>query len=98
MAHTQYYGWALANRAALMPPKAQVDESIAIVQAARERLKGELVIDLVVPDYYARYPEALRRRLGAGRDQRVADRQGAAVPRRRIDSGPRILERARSFA
>jgi pyrroloquinoline quinone biosynthesis protein E len=57
VAHTQYYGWALANRAALMPPKAQVDESIAIVQAARERLKGELVIDLVVPDYYARYPK-----------------------------------------
>ena len=84
VAHTQYYGWALANRAALMPPKAQVDESIAIVQAARERLKGELVIDLVVPDYYARYPEALRGRLGAGRDQCVADRQGAALPRRRI--------------
>jgi PqqA peptide cyclase len=57
VAHTQYYGWALANRAALMPPKSQVDESIAIVQAARERLKGELVIDLVVPDYYARYPK-----------------------------------------
>ena len=57
VAHTQYYGWALANRAALMPSKAQVDESIAIVQAARERLKGELVIDLVVPDYYARYPK-----------------------------------------
>ena len=29
VAHTQYYGWALANRAALMPPKAEVDESIA---------------------------------------------------------------------
>ena len=28
-----------------------------IVEAARERLKGELVIDLVVPDYYARYPK-----------------------------------------
>jgi pyrroloquinoline quinone biosynthesis protein E len=54
VAHSQYYGWALANRAALMPPKSQVDESIAIVQAARARLKGELVIDLVVPDYYAR--------------------------------------------
>jgi PqqA peptide cyclase len=57
IAHTQYYGWALANRAALMPPKAEVDESIAVVEAARTRLKGELVIDMVVPDYYARYPK-----------------------------------------
>ena len=57
VAHTQYYGWALANRAALMPSRKQVDESIAIVEAARVRLKGELVIDMVVPDYYARYPK-----------------------------------------
>ena len=57
VAHTQYYGWALANRAALMPPRAEVDESIAVVEEARTRLKGELVIDMVVPDYYARYPK-----------------------------------------
>ena len=57
VAHTQYYGWALANRAALMPPKAEVDKSIAVVEEARARLKGELVIDMVVPDYYARYPK-----------------------------------------
>ena len=40
-----------------MPPRAQVEESIALVEAARVRLKGELVIDMVVPDYYARYPK-----------------------------------------
>ena len=98
VAHTQYYGWALANRAALMPPKAQVDESIAIVQAARERLKGELVIDLVVPDYYARYPKPCAG--GWGRVAINVSPTGKAlpVPRRRIDSGPRILERARPFA
>src|SRR5277367_4523917 len=47
VAHTQYYGWALLNRAALMPPRKQVEESIAIVEAARVRLKGELVIDKI---------------------------------------------------
>ncbi len=57
IAHTQYYGWALANRAALMPPRQEVDRSIALVEEARARLKGELVIDMVVPDYYARYPK-----------------------------------------
>ena len=30
----------------------------AIVEAARKRLEGRLVIDLVVPDYYAAYPKA----------------------------------------
>ena len=58
VAHTQYYGWAYVNRAALMPARADVDRSIAVVEEARERLAGTLVIDLVVPDYYARYPKA----------------------------------------
>jgi pyrroloquinoline quinone biosynthesis protein E len=58
IAHTQYYGWALRNRAALMPTRAEVERSVATVEAARRRLAGRLVIDLVVPDYYARYPKA----------------------------------------
>ncbi|BCM86517.1 pyrroloquinoline quinone biosynthesis protein PqqE [Methylobacterium indicum] len=58
VAHTQYYGWAYVNRAALMPAKPDVDRSIRTVEEARERLKGQLVIDLVVPDYYAKYPKA----------------------------------------
>ena len=58
IAHTQYYGWAYVNRAALMPNRAEVDRSIAVVEDARRRLQGDLVIDLVVPDYYASYPKA----------------------------------------
>jgi PqqA peptide cyclase len=57
VAHTQYYGWALANRAALMPTRAQTERSIELVEEARVRLKGVLVIDYVVPDYYARFPK-----------------------------------------
>ncbi|MDQ0467110.1 pyrroloquinoline quinone biosynthesis protein PqqE [Labrys wisconsinensis] len=57
IAHTQYYGWAYANRAALMPTRAEADASVAVVEAARERLKGTLVIDLVLPDYYGLYPK-----------------------------------------
>jgi pyrroloquinoline quinone biosynthesis protein E len=56
-AHVQYYGWALANRQALMPTRKQVLESAELVARARERLKGVLVIDFVVPDYYARRPK-----------------------------------------
>jgi PqqA peptide cyclase len=57
IAHTQYYGWALANRAALMPPREETEAAIALVEEARPGLKGRLVIDMVVPDYYARFPK-----------------------------------------
>jgi pyrroloquinoline quinone biosynthesis protein E len=57
VAHVQYYGWALANRAALMPTRAQLDRSVEIVKAARERYGDRLLIDFVVPDYYATHPK-----------------------------------------
>jgi PqqA peptide cyclase len=58
IAHTQYYGWALANRAALLPTRAQLEKAVAIVAAAEKRLAGRIRIDSVVPDYYAKYPKA----------------------------------------
>lgn len=57
VASVQYYGWALRNRQALMPTRAQVERGTETVRDARERLKGRLVIDYVVPDYYARRPK-----------------------------------------
>jgi PqqA peptide cyclase len=58
VAHVQYYGWALRNRAALLPSREQLDRATADVEAARARLKGVLTIDYVVPDYYAHRPKA----------------------------------------
>ena len=58
VAHTQYYGWGLVNRAALMPSREQLDAATAVVEEARVRLRGQLVIDYVTPDYYARRPKA----------------------------------------
>jgi len=80
VAHVQYYGWALANRAALLPSREQLDQATATVDAARARLTGRLVIDYVVPDYYAHRPESLHGRLGAALSERHTGRQGAAVP------------------
>src|SRR5437868_2885886 len=57
IAHVQYYGWALKNRAALMPSPEQVDRAVATVADLRVRHHGRIVIDAVVPDYYARYPK-----------------------------------------
>ena len=58
VAHVQYYGWALANRASMLPTRLQLEQATATVQAARQRLKGILTIDYVVPDYYAHKPKA----------------------------------------
>ena len=57
IAHVQYYGWALQNRAALMPTAAQVARAAEAVEALRQRHHGEIVIDAVVPDYHARLPK-----------------------------------------
>jgi pyrroloquinoline quinone biosynthesis protein E len=57
IAHAQYYGWALKNRAALMPSAEQVMRAAAAVEDLRRRHHGEIVIDAVVPDYYARLPK-----------------------------------------
>ena len=57
IAHVQYYGWALQNRAALMPTEAQVRRAAATVEELRRKHRGEIVIDAVVPDYHARLPK-----------------------------------------
>ena len=57
IAHVQYYGWALQNRAALMPTPEQVKRAVGEVERLRERHHGRIVIDAVVPDYYAKYPK-----------------------------------------
>jgi pyrroloquinoline quinone biosynthesis protein E len=57
IAHVQYYGWALKNRAALMPSREQVEQAVREVETLRAQHRGHIVIDAVVPDYYARYPK-----------------------------------------
>jgi pyrroloquinoline quinone biosynthesis protein E len=57
VAHTQYYAWALKNRAALIPTREQFYRSVEITNAARERLKGILVFDVVAHDHYAVRPK-----------------------------------------
>ncbi|MBV9908022.1 MAG: SPASM domain-containing protein, partial [Hyphomicrobiales bacterium] len=45
------------NRARLMPTPAQVERARALIEELRERHRGRIVIDAVVPDYHARYPK-----------------------------------------
>jgi pyrroloquinoline quinone biosynthesis protein E len=58
VAHVQYYGWALANRDALLPTREHLLEATRVVTEARQALRGRLVIDYVVPDYHAARPKA----------------------------------------
>jgi len=78
IAHTQYYGWALANRAALMPTRAQVEKSIAVITEAEKRLAGRIRIDSVLPDYFAKYPKACMG--GWGRKLILVNPEGKALP------------------
>jgi pyrroloquinoline quinone biosynthesis protein E len=58
IAHVQYYGWALKNHAQLMPTRTQVERAVEVVERLRKQHHGQIVIDAVVPDYYARFPKA----------------------------------------
>jgi PqqA peptide cyclase len=78
IANVQYYGWALRNREALLPTRKQLDKSIEIMEAARERLKGKLRIDFVFPDYYAKYPKPCMN--GWGHQQMLIDPAGRVLP------------------
>ena len=57
LANVQFYGWAYRNRAALMPTLDQVQRGEAIVEAARERLRGSMEIVYVLPDYFGEFPK-----------------------------------------
>ena len=78
IAHTQYYGWALKNRAALLPTRVQLDKAVEAVAAAEKRLAGRIRVDFVVPDYYARFPKACMG--GWGRRLMLINPAGKVLP------------------
>ena len=78
IANTQYYGWALSNRAALMPTREQVERATETVEAARGRVAGRLQIDYVAPDYHAVLPKPCMG--GWGREFLVVTPSGRVMP------------------
>jgi pyrroloquinoline quinone biosynthesis protein E len=58
LANTQYLGWALTNRRALLPTREQLARARAVAAAARDRLRGRMEVLFVTPDYYARFPKS----------------------------------------
>ena len=98
IAHVQYYGWALKNRTVLMPTAEQVERAAVEVEELRQRHHGKIVIDAVVPDYYARLPKPCVG--GWGRRSLNVTPAGKVLPchAAEIDTRPRILVGARAFA
>jgi pyrroloquinoline quinone biosynthesis protein E len=78
LANTQYYGWALRNRAALLPSRAQLERADGVVREAHERLQGRMEIIYVLPDYYGRYPKPCMG--GWGRMQLTVVPDGGVLP------------------
>ncbi len=78
LANTQYYGWALHNRTALLPTWEQLQRAESVVQAARVRLAKQMQIIYVIPDYYSRYPKPCMG--GWGRQQLTVAPNGDVLP------------------
>lgn len=65
LANTQYYGWAHANEAQLMPTRAQLDEAEAVVERYRRTHGEQCRIFFVVPDYFEHRPKRCMNGWGA---------------------------------
>jgi PqqA peptide cyclase len=78
LANTQYLGWALTNRRALLPTREQLDRARAAARAARDRLRGSMELLFVMPDYYAEFPKSCMD--GWGRRFILVSPDGLALP------------------
>ena len=77
LAHTQYYGWALRNRASLLPTASQVRQAAVMVRGARAR-HPELAIIYVASDYHETTPKPCMN--GWGSRQLTITPDGTVLP------------------
>lgn len=78
IAHAQYYGWALANRASLLPTADQVEAAHAAVARMRQEVGTGFLIDYVVPDHFSRFPKPCMN--GWGRQSLNVTPRGKVLP------------------
>ncbi|PSL54236.1 pyrroloquinoline quinone biosynthesis protein E [Saccharothrix carnea] len=65
LANTQYYGWALRNRAALLPTEEQLARAGEVVADAQARLAQVMEIVYVIADYHEAHPKPCMHGWGA---------------------------------
>lgn len=78
LAATQYAGWALINRGALLPTKEQLDRARAKAREAKARLSDRMEILCVLADYYSDLPKTCMD--GWGRRYVVVTPDGLVLP------------------
>jgi PqqA peptide cyclase len=78
LANTQYLGWALVNRRMLLPTREQLDAAREVARQARRRLRGQMEVLFVTPDYYADFPKGCMD--GWGRRFLVVSPDGLVLP------------------
>jgi pyrroloquinoline quinone biosynthesis protein E len=78
LANTQYHGWALRNRDALLPTVEQMARARERARAAKERLSGRIEVAFVLPDYFSERPRACMD--GWGHSSLVVAPDGVAMP------------------
>ncbi|GIE88595.1 pyrroloquinoline quinone biosynthesis protein PqqE [Actinoplanes regularis] len=78
LAHTQFYGWGLLNRTALMPTAEQVRRANRAAQAVRDRYADRAEIVYVEPDYHTGRPKPCMN--GWGARQFAVSPAGAVLP------------------
>lgn len=78
LANTQYYGWALRNRAVLLPTREQLEQAEAVVNERRSRYDAQCQILFVVPDYFEERPKCCMN--GWGSIFLVVAPDGVALP------------------
>jgi pyrroloquinoline quinone biosynthesis protein E len=78
LANTQYLGWALLNRRALLPTRAALADARMKAATAKERLRGRMEVLFVLPDYYSDHPKACMD--GWGRRFILVSPDGRALP------------------
>ena len=89
LANTQYLGWALWNRVALLPTSGQVEGARVVAARARQRLHGKMEVVFVKPDYYGTFPKACMD--GWGRRFIVVTPDGLALPCHAAHTIPGLL-------
>jgi pyrroloquinoline quinone biosynthesis protein E len=78
LANVQFYGWAHRNREALLPDVSALRQAAEYVAQARQRLKGKLRLDYVLPDALADRPKPCME--GWGRRYLTVNPQGDVLP------------------
>ncbi|MGN9908571.1 pyrroloquinoline quinone biosynthesis protein PqqE [Phytohabitans sp. LJ34] len=78
LAHTQFYGWAWRNRAALLPTAEQLARAGAAAAGVKERYGDRVEIVYVAADYHGTRPKPCMQ--GWGRRQLVVAPDGSVLP------------------